>query len=54
MESIYLREAREGDLPAMPEIYNEALVTSTATFERDPQTIENKRKWFSKHGSRYR
>jgi phosphinothricin acetyltransferase len=45
-----VRDARGSDLPALLEIYNEAVLTSPATFDMEPQTLRQRRKWFSEHG----
>jgi L-amino acid N-acyltransferase len=52
-ESIVIREAHEADLPEIVEIYNESVLTSTATFESVPQTADTRRKWFNNHGRDY-
>lgn len=43
--TITLREAGEDDLPAIVEIYNQVIATSTAIFTDTPVTIENRRAW---------
>ncbi len=48
-----VREAEETDLPAILEIYNDSVMTSTATFEQNIQTVETRREWFKNHGSNY-
>jgi L-amino acid N-acyltransferase len=48
-----LREAEEGDLPGIVAIYNEAVTTSTATFQHNVQTVESRRAWFNQHGKEY-
>lgn len=45
-----VRDARRSDLPALLEIYNDAVLTSPATFDLKPQTLAQRRKWFSDHG----
>jgi L-amino acid N-acyltransferase len=49
-DSILIREARESDLPEIVEIYNDSVLTSTATFESVLQTADTRRKWFNSHG----
>lgn len=51
--SVRLRDAIEEDLPAILEIYNHTVVNSTATFEYEPKTIEQRRNWFASHGGKY-
>ncbi len=48
-----LRLAVRADLPAITLIYNEAILSTTATFDTKPQTIRERAAWFRKHGGRY-
>ena len=48
-----LRPASSRDLPAILEIYNEAVRTSTATFATRPETLRERRSWFRSHGRRH-
>ncbi|MGO4717456.1 GNAT family N-acetyltransferase [Bradyrhizobium sp. 2TAF24] len=41
-----VRDATEGDLPAVLEIYNEVIATSTAVYSLEPSTLEERRSWF--------
>ena len=50
---IYIRPARLSDIPAITEIYNEAILSTTATFDTDPKTVEDRTKWFSTHDERH-
>lgn len=50
---IRLREAREDDLPVLLDIYNDAVLTSSATFDLEEQTLDERRGWFGAHGGRY-
>ena len=52
-ESVEIRTAEPGDLEAITEIYNEAILTTTATFDVEPKTLADRRDWFQKHGGRY-
>jgi L-amino acid N-acyltransferase YncA len=45
-----IRDATREDLPALLEIYNQAVLTSPATFDLEAQTLSQRRKWFSEHG----
>lgn len=45
-----IREATLEDLPAMLAIYNEAIRKTTATFDLEEQTLEEREKWFHKYG----
>lgn len=44
-----IRRARRGDLPALLEIYNREVRNSPATFDLEPQTLAQRKKWFSAH-----
>lgn len=48
-----IREAEINDLPTLLEIYNDAILTTTATFDLEPVTIESRRIWFQKYGGKY-
>ncbi|QDT26158.1 N-acyltransferase YncA [Gimesia panareensis] len=50
---INIRRAELTDLEAMTEIYNEAILTSTATFDLAPQTREQRLNWFESHEERF-
>jgi len=41
-----IRDAQIDDLPAMLEIYNDAVRNLTATFDLEEQTLETRREWF--------
>ena len=45
-----VRGAIPADLPAITRIYNEAIRTTTATFDTKPQTLKQRSSWFRKHG----
>jgi phosphinothricin acetyltransferase len=38
------------DVPAITTIYNEAILTTTATFDLEPKTTASQKKWFKEHG----
>ncbi|MDG6909272.1 MAG: N-acetyltransferase [Nitrososphaerota archaeon] len=48
-----VRPGREGDIPALLEIFNDAVANSTATFDLEPQTLEQRSAWFLSHGGAY-
>jgi L-amino acid N-acyltransferase YncA len=50
---VNIRKARKSDLPAITEIYNEAIANTTATFDTAPKTAKEQREWFEHHGSKY-
>lgn len=46
-----IRDAREGDLPAIIRIYNAAIATRMATAQLEPVTVEDRRDWLKQHSS---
>ena len=48
-----IRRAEEGDVPRIMEIYNQAVLATTATFDVEPRSLEDRREWFGKHGSKH-
>lgn len=46
-----IRDARLDDLETINRIYNEAIGTSTATWDEEPWTIEKRQAWFDEHGA---
>ena len=46
MGEFTVREASEADVPAILEIYNDAILNTIATFDTEPQTLEEKLAWF--------
>ncbi|MCQ6264856.1 GNAT family N-acetyltransferase [Fictibacillus sp. WQ 8-8] len=47
---VNIREALLRDLPAILDIYNDAIKTLTATFDLEEQTLEERKVWFEKYG----
>jgi L-amino acid N-acyltransferase YncA len=50
---LIIRPASENDLVAITEIYNEAILNTTATFDTESKTPEEQAAWFAKHGDKY-
>jgi L-amino acid N-acyltransferase YncA len=50
---LVLRRAGRADLPAITRIYNEAILTTTATFDTQRQNIRQRQRWFRQHGKDY-
>ena len=48
-----IRDATLDDLDSITEIYNEAILTTTATFDLEPKTVDDQTRWFEQHGERY-
>ncbi|HTX17774.1 MAG TPA: GNAT family N-acetyltransferase [Bacteroidota bacterium] len=47
--NIRIRPATITDLAAITEIYNEAILTSTATFDTEPKSPSERQSWFDSH-----
>lgn len=50
---ITIRPATINDLPAITEIYNEAILTTDATFDNEPKTLSEQKAWFTAHDARH-
>ena len=50
---VEIRKAAASDLEAIRDIYNEAIFTTTATFDTEPKTLEERQQWFSGHDERH-
>jgi len=50
---VVVRDALEADLPEILDIYNDAVLNSTATFELSLQTVQTRMEWFRGHGTDY-
>lgn len=48
-----IRSADLRDLPEITEIYNEAILHSTATFDTIPKTLEDRRQWLMQHDRKH-
>jgi L-amino acid N-acyltransferase YncA len=48
-----IRQAAIDDLPGITRIYNDAVMTTVATFDTEPKTAAQQRAWFEHHGPRY-
>lgn len=51
--SFTVRPATEADLVAINDIYNHYVLHSTCTYQEEPESIENRRRWFSHHGDKH-
>ena len=47
--SMIIRPATEADLEAILQIYNEAVLTTTASYDYEPRTLEHRKQWFRDH-----
>ena len=48
-----IRRAELSDAAAIAEIYNEAILTTTATFDTEPKSVEERTAWLAAHGERH-
>jgi phosphinothricin acetyltransferase len=48
-----IRPATESDLVAINDIYNHYVLHSTCTYQEEPETLESRRQWFSRHGAEH-
>jgi phosphinothricin acetyltransferase len=53
MSSFCIRRATTDDLPGITAIYNDAIRNTTATFDTEPKSLEDRASWLSAHGERY-
>jgi L-amino acid N-acyltransferase len=51
--SFIIRHAELNDLDAITEIYNEAILTTTATFDNQPKTQSEQLNWFNGHDQKH-
>ena len=50
MGKIAIRLAREADLERINAIYNHYVISSTCTYQTEPETIQGREAWFKAHG----
>lgn len=48
-----MRPATQADLPAITAIYNDAIRTTTATFDTEEKTLEDRRAWLATRDTRH-
>jgi phosphinothricin acetyltransferase len=51
--SLVIRRAALPDAAAIAEIYNEAILTTTATFDLEPKCVEEREQWLNAHSGRF-
>jgi phosphinothricin acetyltransferase len=51
--AVQIRKGKSSDLEAIREIYNEAILTTTATFDTEPKTPAERLQWFQSHDERH-
>lgn len=52
-QTIQIRRAAPADLDAITAVYNEAILTTTATFDTETKTADERRAWLQSHGERH-
>jgi L-amino acid N-acyltransferase YncA len=52
-KTVLIRKAELADLQAITEIYNEAILSTTATFDTEPKTPAERLSWFQSHDQRH-
>ena len=50
---VLVRRATVGDVAAITDIYNEAVLTTTATFDIEPRTLEERTAWLTGYSARF-
>lgn len=50
---VRIRPASLDDLPSITDIYNAAILMTTATFDTEPKTLDERRRWFDSHDGRH-
>jgi len=50
---VSIRPAASADLEAITAIYNDAVLTTTATFDTEPRGLREQSAWFGSHGGRF-
>ena len=48
-----IRTASKNDLSSITEIYNHAVLNTTATFDTEPKTLHEQDEWFERHIDKY-
>jgi phosphinothricin acetyltransferase len=51
--NLLIRKATLSDLDAITEIYNEAILSTTATFDTEPKRPSDQLEWLRSHGDRH-
>jgi L-amino acid N-acyltransferase len=51
--SLLIRRAELNDAAAIAEIYNEAILTTTATFDTEIKSVEDRQQWLDSHDERH-
>src|SRR5438552_3738830 len=52
-QTVQIRRAQLADLEAITDIYNDAILNTTATFDAEPKSPADRLKWFRAHDERH-
>jgi phosphinothricin acetyltransferase len=50
---VIIRRAEPNDAASIADIYNEAILTTTATFDTEPKSVEDRAQWLDAHDERH-
>ncbi len=50
---IHIRPATIADVPAITDIYNDAVMNTTGTFDTEVKMVEERKQWFTERDSRF-
>jgi phosphinothricin acetyltransferase len=53
MDALQIRKSVAEDIGAITAIYNEAILTTTATFDTEQKSLDDRVRWFGEHGERH-
>ena len=53
MPDVVIRTAERADVESITEIYNEAILTTTATFDTETKTPDERARWLASHDERH-
>ena len=48
-----IRPAVESDLAAINDVYNHYVLNSTCTYQEEPESLDDRREWFRRHGDKH-
>jgi phosphinothricin acetyltransferase len=53
LKEAVIRKMTAGDIGPVTDIYNEAIMTTTATFDTEPKSPKDREEWFLRHGPKH-
>jgi phosphinothricin acetyltransferase len=51
--AVTIRNAQSSDVDDITGIYNDAILTTTATFDTEPKSVSEQLQWLKSHGGRH-